>query len=139
MVNWKKLKKFAEKEIEITVGKSKKIYGGLISINKFLLKNAKKNNNKSVEYISGDDIHGKFILRTWKDGDRFYPIGMKGSKKLSNFLTEQGIPSYKKKEQLVLTNSGKIVWVVGLRLDDMFKLKDNSKKVFKLCWKQKTV
>ena len=134
-----KKKKFAEKEIEITVGKSKKIYGGLISINKFLLKNAKKNNNKSVEYISGDDIHGKFILRTWKDGDRFYPIGMKGSKKVSNFLTEQGIPSYKKKEQLVLTNSGKIVWVVGLRLDDMFKLKDNSKKVFKLCWKQKTV
>jgi tRNA(Ile)-lysidine synthase len=64
---------------------------------------------------------------------------MKGSKKISDFLTEQGIPSYKKKEQLVLTNSQKIVWVVGLRLDDMFKLKANSKKVFKLCWKQKTI
>jgi len=64
---------------------------------------------------------------------------MKGSKKISDFLTEQRIPSYKKKEQLVLTNSGKIVWVVGLRLDDMFKLKTNSKKVFKLCWKQKAV
>ena len=64
---------------------------------------------------------------------------MKGSKKISDFLTEQGIPSYKKKEQLVLTNSGKIVWVVGLRLDDMFKLNANSKKVFKLCWKQKVI
>jgi len=134
-----KRKKFKKKEIEITVGKSKKIYGGVISINKVLLKSAKKNNDNSAEYISADGIHGKFILRTWKDGDRFYPLGMKGSKKISDFLTEQGIPSYKKREQLVLTNSGKIVWVVGLRLDDMFKLKTNSKKVFKLCWKQKTV
>ena len=134
-----KRKKFEKKESEITVGKSKKINGGIISINKVLLRNAKKNNDRSTEYISGDGISSKFILRTWKNGDSFYPLGMKGSKKISNFLTEQGIPSYKKKEQLVLTNSGKIVWVVGLRLDEMFKLKVNSKKIFKLCWKQKTV
>ncbi len=134
-----KRKKFEKKEIEVTIGKSKKINGGVISINKILLRNAKKNSDSSIEYISGDGIFGKFILRTWKDGDMFYPLGMKGSKKISDFLTEQGIPSYKKKEQLVLTNSQKIVWVVGLRLDDMFKLKANSKKVFKLCWKQKTI
>ena len=134
-----KRKKIEKMEIEIAVGKSKKINGGVISINKVLLRHAKKNNDSSIEYISGDGISGKFILRTWKDGDRFYPLGMKGSKKISDFLTEQGIPSYKKKEQLVLTNSGKIVWVVGLRLDDMFKLKANSKKVFKLCWKQKAI
>ncbi len=134
-----KRKKFEKKEIEIAVGKSKKINGGVISLSKVLLKNVKKNNDRSIEYISGDGISGKFILRTWKDGDRFYPLGMKGSKKISDFLAEQGIPSYKKKEQLVLTNFGKIVWVVGLRLDDMFKLKANSKKVYKLCWKQKTI
>lgn len=134
-----KRKKFEIKNVEISVGKSKKINDGVISINKVFLRDAKKNNDSSIEYISGDDISGKFILRTWKDGDRFYPLGMKGSKKISNFLTEQDIPSYKKKEQLVLTNSGKIVWVVGLRLDDMFKLKANSKKVFKLCWKQKAI
>jgi len=132
-----KRKNIERKEIEITVGKSKKINGGTISINKILLRNAKKNDDHSVEYISGDGISGKFILRTWKNGDRFYPLGMKGSKKISDFLTEQRIPSYKKREQLVLTNSGKIVWVVGIRLDDMFKLKANTKKVFKLCWKQK--
>jgi len=132
-------KKYEIKEVEISVGSSKKISGGLISINKVFLKNVKKNKNSSIEYISGDDITGKFTLRTWKDGDRFYPLGMKGSKKISDFLTEQRIPSYKKKEQLVLTNSGKIVWVVGLRLDDMFKLKANSKKVFNLCWKQEAI
>jgi len=134
-----KKKKSKIKEVEISIGKSKKINSGSISINKTLLKNAKKNDDSSEEYISADGISGKFILRTWKNGDRFYPLGMKGSKKISDFLTEQGIPSYKKKEQLVLTNSGKIVWVVGLRLDDMYKLKANSKKVYKLCWKQKAI
>jgi tRNA(Ile)-lysidine synthase len=134
-----KRKKFEKKEIEIIIGKSETINGGVISLSKVLLKNVKKNNDRSIEYISGDGISGKFILRTWKDGDRFYPLGMKGSKKISDFLTEQRIPSYKKKEQLVLTNSGKIVWVIGLRLDDMFKLKANSKKVYKLCWKQKKI
>ncbi|MBT8387555.1 MAG: tRNA lysidine(34) synthetase TilS [Ignavibacteria bacterium] len=134
-----KRKKFKKKEIEIAVGKSKKFNGGVISVSKVLLKNVKKNNDRSIEYISGDDISGKYILRTWKDGDRYYTLGMKGSKKLSDFLTEQRIPSYKKKEQLVLINSGKIVWVVGLRLDDMFKLNANSKKVYKLCWKQKAI
>jgi len=134
-----KKKKSEIKEVEIPIGKSKRITGGIISINKILLMNATKNDNSLTEYISGDNISGKFILRTWKDGDRFYPLGMKGSKKISDYLTDQGIPSSKKREQLVLTNSGKIVWVVGLRLDDMYKLKANSKKVYKLCWKQKVI
>ena len=95
-----KRKKFEKKKIEITVGKSKTINGGVISIDKVLLKNVKKNNDSLIEYISGDGISGKFILRTWKDGDRFYPLGMKGSKKISDFLTEQGIPSYKKRSSL---------------------------------------
>ena len=134
-----KMQKSKIKEVEIFVGKSKKINGGSISINKIHLKNAKKSDDSSEEYISADGISAKFILRTWKNGDRFYPLGMKGSKKISDFLTEQGNPNKKKKEQLVLTNSGNIVWVVGLRLDDMFKLKANSKKIYKLCWNQKAI
>lgn len=126
-------------EIEILAGKKKKVDSGELSIKKILPNGVKKNKNKLIEYISGDRIKGKFILRTWRDGDRFHPLGMKGSKKISDFLTEQRVLSHKKKEQLVLTNSGKIVWVVGLRIDDMFKLTDNSKKVIELCWKRKAI
>ena len=92
-------------------------------------------NNKSVEFIKGDNLKDNFVLRQWKAGDRFYPLGMKGSKKISDFLNEQKIPSAGKKEQLVLTNDGRIVWVVGLRIDERFKITNNTKKIYELCLK----
>ena len=91
--------------------------------------------NKLKEYISADKLNENFVLRRWKTGDRFIPFGFKGSKKISDFLNEQKIPSSKKKEQLVLTYRGQIVWVLGLRLDDRFKITNNTKKVLELCLK----
>jgi tRNA(Ile)-lysidine synthase len=59
---------------------------------------------------------------------------MKGTKKVSDFLSDEKISSYKKKENLVLTNSGKIVWVIGLRIDDRFKVTSKTKKILKLTY-----
>ncbi|MCH8326512.1 MAG: tRNA lysidine(34) synthetase TilS, partial [Bacteroidetes bacterium] len=92
-------------------------------------------NNRNIELISGDKIKGSFKIRRWKDGDKFYPVGLNGTKKISDYLTEQKIPNYKKREQLVLTNNNKIVWVLGLRLDDRFKITSNTKKVYSICLK----
>ncbi len=74
--------------------------------------------DKSVEYINGDGLKNIFEIRKWKDGDKFQPIGMKGTKKISDFLSDEKTSSIGKKEHLVLTNAGKIVWVIGLRIDD---------------------
>ncbi|MGE5797932.1 MAG: tRNA lysidine(34) synthetase TilS, partial [Ignavibacteria bacterium] len=93
------------------------------------------NKDKLTEFISGDNLSGVFILRTWQPGDRFYPLGLKGSKKVSDFLNEQKIPSFLKRNQLVLTNKNRIVWVLGLRLDDRFKILKKTKKVLQLCLK----
>ncbi len=93
------------------------------------------NGNKNTEYISGHNLSEVFILRTWQPGDRFYPLGLKGSKKVSDFLNEQKIPSFLKRNQLVLTNKNRIVWVLGLRLDDRFKILKKTKKVLQLCLK----
>ncbi|MEO8399555.1 MAG: tRNA lysidine(34) synthetase TilS [Ignavibacteriaceae bacterium] len=90
---------------------------------------------RTIEYISSDKIKGGFILRRWKKGDIFFPLGLNGSKKISDFLNEKKIESNKKVNQLVLTNQNKIVWVVGLRLDERFKIDKNTKKVLKLCLK----
>jgi tRNA(Ile)-lysidine synthase len=95
----------------------------------------KKTQNKSVEYISADNLSSTFQLRKWKAGDRFFPLGMKGSKKISDFLTDEKIPPGRKKDQLVLTNSGKIVWVLNLRIDDRFKITPDTKKVIKLSYR----
>ena len=116
----------------IKVGEKIKVYNNTISILKVSRKNIKLTSDKSVEFISGDSVAEEFQIRRWKSGDKFYPIGMKGSKKISDFLADEKIPSYKKQEQPVLSNADKIVWVIGLRLDERFKVTPGTKTIFKL-------
>ncbi len=121
------------KQVEIKIGEEKQFEGKSVSISAFNRNKLSFYNTINKEYISADNIKSSFILRRWKDGDRFYPLGMKNSKKLSDFLTEQKIRSSEKKEQLVLTNSGMIVWVVGIRIDERYKISADTKKVLELC------
>ncbi len=124
-------KKF--KPVVINVGGSVKIDNKSFSIKKIRSVKKKYSINKNLEFINGDNISSNFILRKWTNGDRFFPFGMKGSKKVSDFLNEQKIPSIKKKEQMVLLNQNRIVWVVGLRLDENFRVTSETKKVYQLC------
>ncbi|HEX7356390.1 MAG TPA: tRNA lysidine(34) synthetase TilS [Ignavibacteriaceae bacterium] len=117
----------------ISVGDKIKINGRVFSILKYKFEKVQLSSSKNIEYISADKLKDNFIIRNWRKGDKFYPIGMKGSKKVSDYLNDIKINSFEKKDQLVLENDGKIVWIIGQRLDDRFKLKSNSKKVLKLC------
>ena len=122
-----------KKSTGIKIGQKKAVEGKIISISEVKRKMFKFTNNKSVEFISGDGLQKDFAIKKWKAGDRFQPIGMKGTKKISDFLSDEKISSHKKNEQLVLTNSQqKIVWVIGLRIDERFKVTPESKKIFKL-------
>lgn len=89
-------------------------------------------NNKDVEFINGDNISFPLTIRKWKDGDRFNPIGLKGTKKISDFLTEAKVNSRDKKEQLVLLDENKIIWIVGHRLDECVKINNETNKIIKL-------
>lgn len=89
--------------------------------------------NKNLEYINGDNTSDDFLVRRWVPGDRFFPFGMRGSKKISDFLNEQKISSLKKKEQMILLNQNRIVWAIGLRLDDRFRITSETKRIFQLC------
>ena len=129
----KKREKKNAKQVEIKIGEEKQFEGKSVSISAFNRDKLTLQNNINKEYISQDNIQSSFILRRWKDGDRFFPLGMKNSKKLSDFLTEQKVRSSEKKEQLVLTNAGKIVWVVGIRIDERYKISAKTKKVLELC------
>ncbi|MEN3038582.1 MAG: tRNA lysidine(34) synthetase TilS [Candidatus Kryptonium sp.] len=90
------------------------------------------NRNSQVEYIDADLIADELILRNWQPGDWFVPLGMKGRKKISDFLIDLKIPVYDKKKILVLESEGKIVWVCGFRLDDRFKITDSTQKILKI-------
>lgn len=89
--------------------------------------------NKNIELIAGDELSDEFVLRTWRNGDRFYPLGLKGSKKVSDFLNDRKVAVSQKSKQLVLTNNNKIIWVVGHGIDDRFKIKNTTRKVLRLC------
>jgi len=120
--------------VKIREGEKIKFDGRTLYIRK-CKNSAELNKNKNTEYISGDNLEEIFILRTWLPGDRFFPLGFEGSKKISDFLNDQKIPAYLKKNQLVLTNKNRIVWILGLRLDDRFKIINKTKKVLQLCLK----
>ncbi len=121
------------KHVVISSGDSVKVNNKLISIKEITTKKKQFNADKNIEFINGDRTKSKFILRAWQPGDRFIPLGMKGSKKVSDFLSEQKISTYNKKDQMILTNDNRIVWVIGLRLDNRFRITPQTKKIYELC------
>ena len=122
-------------EKKISTGSEIKIARKTFSIFEVTRSEVKIGKSKNIEYISADGLSSDFIVRTWTEGDKFFPIGMQGSKKISDYLNDIKINSFEKNEQHVLENNGSIVWVIGKRLDDRFKLTPNTKKVLKLCLK----
>ncbi|WP_232336506.1 tRNA lysidine(34) synthetase TilS [Mucilaginibacter aquatilis] len=69
-------------------------------------------------------------LRHWHEGDYFYPLGMKGRKKLSDFFINQKVPLHQKQSIPVLINgNGELIWIAGYRLDDRYKVTPQTKKV----------
>ncbi len=85
-----------------------------------------------VEFVDADLAGEAFILRSWHPGDSFIPIGMKGHKKVSDFLVDSKIPIYQKNNVLVLASKAGIIWVCGLRVDDRFKITENTRRILKL-------
>ncbi len=73
----------------------------------------------------------KFPLtwRSWKPGDKFVPIGMKQTKKLSDFFVDNKVPVPEKETITVLESAGEIVWIVGYRISDLFKVTDETAEV----------
>ncbi len=69
-------------------------------------------------------------LRKWKHGDRFQPLGMSNFKKLSDFFIDERYSILDKQKQWILCSGDDIVWIVGSRIDDRFKINSHTKKVY---------
>ncbi len=83
--------------------------------------------------IEKDKLIYPLTIRTKKTGDRFRPFGMKGFKKLSDFLKDQKLNAFEKETCRLLENgNGDIIWVIGHRSDDRYKITSPDQKLLKL-------
>ncbi|MCQ2375710.1 MAG: tRNA lysidine(34) synthetase TilS [Salinivirgaceae bacterium] len=83
----------------------------------------------NVACLDFEKIELPITIRSWQNGDTFYPLGMNKQQKLSNFFINNKINRLDKESALVLTSNNQIIWVAGYRPDNRFKITDTTKQV----------
>lgn len=88
------------------------------------------NYEREIAQLDFEKLEFPLILRCWQDGDQFVPLGMSGFKKLSDFLIDEKVDRNRKNKTLVLCSGLNIVWVLGHRIDERFKVGYSTKTVY---------
>lgn len=88
--------------------------------------------NQNTIFVDADTLKYPLMLRHWAEGDSFHPFGMAGTKKLSKYFKDEKLSLIDKEEVKLLCSEGKIVWIVGRRSDERFKVTDKTKRILKI-------
>jgi tRNA(Ile)-lysidine synthase len=77
------------------------------------------------------------LVRKWRTGDKFMPLGMKNKKKLSDFMIDEKIPLNLKRRLKVLESAGEVVWIIGHRIDERYKISSETRKIYEITVRKK--
>ncbi|MEX0981687.1 MAG: tRNA lysidine(34) synthetase TilS [Bacteroidales bacterium] len=94
--------------------------------------------SENIACLDLEKLNFPLILRRWQHGDYFFPLGMEQMKKVSDFYIDNKIPVPLKKTTWLLTSGKKIVWIVGLRIDNRFKITETTQKILRLHYYDQT-
>ncbi|MEA3505295.1 MAG: tRNA lysidine(34) synthetase TilS [Bacteroidota bacterium] len=92
-------------------------------------KNTVISTNKDMGMVDYNKLKFPLVVRKWIKGDKFRPLGMKGMKKLSDYFVDNKFSLIDKENTWIIESDGKIVWVIGNRLDDRFKITPKTKQI----------
>jgi len=130
-------KDISQEKVTTISSSDKKIKSGKLTLSL----NSKKRRTGSA--LPGSESKDNFILdkqlldfpltvRRWKQGDSFYPLGMRGRKKISDFLTDRKVSRPDKEKTYVLLSGDEIVCVLGHRIDERYKVTTQTKEIYQI-------
>ncbi len=89
--------------------------------------------NPDILYLPKDKLTFPLQIRSWRSGDYFYPLGTKGRQKLSDFFTDHKIDRFTKSKIRLLCSEDQIIWILGWRSDERFKIQEKNTICYKIC------
>lgn len=92
-------------------------------------------NQRNTKYFDYELIKGKLNIRNRKNGDKFKPFGMKGTKKVKDYFIDEKIPRDKRDRISLLTDDENIIWILGYASSDLYKVNENTKKILIIDYK----
>lgn len=88
--------------------------------------------NLATIYVDKEKLKYPLVVRKWKEGDYFYPLGMKGKKKVSKYFKDEKLSLLAKERVWLLCSGDDVVWIINYRADDRFRITPQTKKIVKV-------
>lgn len=88
--------------------------------------------DKNIAYFDFDKLSLPLVLRHWQEGDWFVPFGMKGKKKISDYFSDKKFSLFDKEKIWLLYSGQDLIWIVGERPDNRYRIEKTTKRVLKL-------